>query len=153
MADRAVGDLVVPPGPGLPHGLVIPAVELHEQFSRSSGPGGQGVNTTDSRVQLSFDLDGSTALTDAQRERLRAALAGRLLDGVVTITASATRSQRQNRAAARLRLVTLLREALAPPPPRRRKTKPTKGSQSRRLAAKSRRSEIKARRGRVTDEG
>ena len=64
------GDLVVPPGPGLPQGLVIPAEELSERFSRASGPGGQGVNTTDSRVQLSFDVTTATSLTADQRARV-----------------------------------------------------------------------------------
>jgi ribosome-associated protein len=109
-------DLRVPPGPGLPQGLVIPADELVERFSRSQGPGGQGVNTTDSRVELLFDLAASTALTQTQRSRLRQALGARLVDGRVVVTASEHRSQLRNRAAARERLVALLREGLAPPP-------------------------------------
>ena len=110
MAEVA-GDLRLPPGRGLPNGLLIPADELVERFSRSSGPGGQGVNTTDSRVELSFDLAGSDALTEQQRSRALAALSGRLLDGVLTVTASEHRSQLLNRQAAR--------DRLAPDPGRR----------------------------------
>lgn len=143
-------DLRVPPGPGIPRGLVVPAAELTERFSRSSGPGGQGVNTTDSRVQLSWSPATSAALTEAQRGRVVAALASRLVDGVITIDASEHRSQRQNRQAARTRLADGIRQALAPPPPPRRETKPTKGSQRRRLAAKARRADVKSGRGRVT---
>ena len=143
-------DLRVPSGPGIPRGLVVPASELTERFSRASGPGGQGVNTTDSRVQLSWAPATSTALSEAQRARVVAALEPRLVDGVITIDASEHRSQRQNRQAARHRLAEGVRAALAPPPPPRRATKPTKGSQRRRLAAKSRRADVKSGRGRVT---
>ena len=129
-------DLAVPPGPGLPQGLVLPAVELVERFSRSAGPGGQSVNTTDSRVELVFDVASSTALSDPQRRRALARLAGQLVDGTVVMVASEHRSQHRNRVAARERLADLLCGALAPPPPARRPTKPTKGSQRRRLKAK-----------------
>lgn len=145
-------DLVVPPGPGLRQGLVVPAAELEERFTRASGPGGQGVNTTDSRVQLSWDVAATTALTDRQRERVLARLSSRLVDTVLTVDAAEHRSQRRNRAAARERLAALLREALAPPPPPRRATKRTRGSQRRRLAAKRRRSELKATRSRPRDD-
>lgn len=144
------GDLRVPPGPGVPRGLVVPATDLTERFSRSSGPGGQGVNTTDSRVQLSLDLATTTALTDRQRDRVLRRLADRLVGTVITVDASEHRSQRRNRAAARERLAALLRGALAPPPPPRRPTRPTRGSQRRRLEAKRRRAEIKAHRSRPT---
>ncbi|MDR4534655.1 alternative ribosome rescue aminoacyl-tRNA hydrolase ArfB [Glutamicibacter sp. PS] len=136
-------DLLVPPGPGAPKGLRIPAAELSEQFSRASGPGGQGVNTTDSRVQLSLDLANTTALDEEQRLRALKELASKLSGTVLSIDASEFRSQRQNRAAARERLAGLLREALAPPIPRR-PTRPTKGSQRRRIEAKRRRSETKS---------
>lgn len=136
-------DLLVPPGPGAPKGLRIPAAELSEQFSRASGPGGQGVNTTDSRVQLSLDLASTTALNDEQRSRALKELASKLSGTVLSIDASEFRSQRQNRAAARERLAGLLREALVPPIPRR-PTRPTKGSQRRRIEAKRRRSETKS---------
>lgn len=137
-----VDDLHVPPGPGAPQGLTVPAAELAEQFSRASGPGGQGVNTTDSRVQLSLDLATTTALDDAQRSRALAHLASRLVGTVLTVDASEQRSQRQNRAAARARLAALLREAVVPPVPRR-PTRRTQGSHRRRLQAKRERAQVK----------
>lgn len=133
----------MPPGPGLPRGVTIPARELVEQFSHASGPGGQGVNTADSRVQLTFNLATSTALTEAQRARALENLAPRLTGTSLTISAAEHRSQLRNRATARLRLAALLREALAPPRAPRRRTRPTRGSQLRRLAAKRSRAETK----------
>lgn len=127
--------------------FVIPAAELSERFSRSSGPGGQGVNTTDSRVELSFDVARSAVIPESLRERIVARLAGRLVDGVITIAASEQRSQLQNRDAARERLADLLLKASAPPPAKRRPTKPSRGSKERRLAAKKRRSDVKRGRG------
>ena len=138
-------DLRIPAGPGCPRGLVVPAGELVERFSHASGPGGQGVNTADSRVQLSLDLATTTALNDKQRERALRELEDRLSGSVLTITAAEHRSQRRNRAAARERLAEVLRSALIPPVPRRA-TKPTRASKLRRLDVKKRRSEIKARR-------
>lgn len=126
--------------------LIIPAAELSERFSRSSGPGGQGVNTTDSRVELSFDLARSPTVPDQFKQRALRHLANRIVDGVITIAASQHRSQLANRQAARDRLAALLREATAPPGPRRRPTRPTRGSQQRRLAGKKRRSEVKKQR-------
>lgn len=123
--------------------LVVPAGELAWRFSRSSGPGGQGVNTTDSRVELSFDVASSAALSPPQRERLLGRLGSRLVDGVLTVTAEEHRSQLRNREAALARMGQVLREALAPPPPPRRATRPTRGSQQRRLDAKARRGETK----------
>ena len=137
----------MPAGPGLPDGLVIPGGELVERFSRSPGPGGQSVNTTDSRVELEYDVGASTALTDTQRTRLLA----RLPDPTVRIVASEHRSQHRNRVAARERLADLLRASLAPPPPQRRPTKPTRGSKQRRLDAKKQRGATKSLRGRVRD--
>ena len=151
--DAADLDLVVPPGPGLRHGLVVPAAELEERFTRASGPGGQGVNTTDSRVELWWDPATSTALTPAQRERALTGLTAYLVGDRVRVVAAEHRSQRRNRKAARERLAALLREALAPPAPARRATKPTRGSQRRRLDAKKRRSEIKTGRSRPRPEG
>jgi ribosome-associated protein len=141
-------DLQIPSGPGLPDGLVVPAAELVERFSKSPGPGGQSVNTTDSRVELELDLAASTALTDTQRARaLR-----RWPEGRISIAASEHRSQHRNRVAARERLAEMLREALAPPPPPRRPTRPTRGSKERRLRAKKERAGTKALRGRVRDQ-
>ncbi|MBW8172026.1 aminoacyl-tRNA hydrolase [Ornithinimicrobium sp. Arc0846-15] len=140
-------DLQVTPGPGAPRGLRIPASELVEQFSRSSGPGGQSVNTADSRVQLSLDLGATSALNDVQRARALDQLSGRLTGTVLTIAASEHRSQRKNRVAARERLSTLLRDAMKPAI-QRHPTHPTIGSKRRRLDAKQRRSEIKRHRGR-----
>lgn len=135
----------MPPGPGAPRGLTVPAGELLEQFSHASGPGGQGVNTTDSRVQLSLDLATTTALSDVQRERALDRLAGKLTGTVLTISAAEHRSQRRNRTAARQRLATLLREALVPAIARKL-TRPTRGSQRRRIEAKRQRAETKRRR-------
>jgi ribosome-associated protein len=119
--------------------LVVPASELRERFSRSSGPGGQGVNTTDSRVELSFDVARSPSIPPQLRHRMLCRLRGRLVDGVLVVAASEHRAQLQNRAAARERMARLLREAAAAPAPVRRPTKPTRGSQERRIAAKKRR--------------
>jgi ribosome-associated protein len=145
-------DLAVSPGPGLQTGLVIPAAELVERFSRSSGPGGQSVNTADSRVELEYDVAGSTALSPTQRTRALANLGPRLVDGKLVVDASEHRSQHRNRVAARERLADLLRSALAPPPPPRRPTRPTRRARQRRLDAKRQRGETKAMRGRVRDE-
>ncbi len=144
-------DLVVQPGPGIPRGLVIAGGELAETFSRSGGPGGQGVNTTDSRVQLSLDLATVPGLTDRQRERVLANLADRLVGTVLVVDASEQRHQRRNRTLARERMAELLRTALAPPPPARRATRPTRGSVQRRLTAKKQRGQTKSLRGRVND--
>lgn len=145
-------DLQLPPGPGLPDGLVVPASELVERFSRSSGPGGQSVNTTDTRVELEYDVRGSQALTGPQRERALAHLRSRLAGGRLVVVAVEHRSQHRNRVAARDRMTQLLREALAPPPPPRRATRPTRGSQRRRLETKKQRGQVKSLRGRVRDE-
>ena len=127
--------------------LVIGAAELGWRFSRSSGPGGQNVNTTDSRVELMFDLAATTALPPLLQARALRRLEGRLVEGCVVIAASEHRSQWQNRVAAQRRLVELLQEAIKPPPPPRRATKPTRGSKERRLAAKKLRGAIKGQRG------
>ncbi|OOC04127.1 aminoacyl-tRNA hydrolase [Amycolatopsis azurea DSM 43854] len=133
--------------------FVIPGAELSERFSRSSGPGGQGVNTTDSRVELSFDVAGSASVPEHLRARMLDRLSSRLVEGVVTIAASEHRSQLMNREAARARLVMLLLDASAPPAAKRRPTKPSRGSKERRLASKKRRGEVKkSRRGRFSDE-
>jgi ribosome-associated protein len=128
-------------------GVLIPAAALTWRFSRSSGPGGQNVNTTDSRVELVFDLAASEALPPALQARALQRLEGKLVEGCVVIAASEHRSQWQNRVAAQRRLVELLLEAIKPPPPPRRATRPTRGSVQRRLAAKKQRGAIKGRRG------
>ncbi len=149
--EPSVPDLRVPPGPGLPDGLTVPAAELVERFSRSPGPGGQSVNTTDSRVQLEWDLESSTALTQTQQRRAWHRLESRLIGGRIVVVASEHRSQHRNRVAAGERLAQLIREALAPPPPPRRATKPSRSAQRRRLDGKTRRGQTKALRGRVRD--
>nr|WP_269203935.1 alternative ribosome rescue aminoacyl-tRNA hydrolase ArfB [Motilibacter peucedani] len=121
----------------------IPPGELAWRFSRSSGPGGQGVNTTDSRVELSFDVARSPSLPPHLRARALERLADRLVDGVLTLSASEHRSQLRNRDAAQQRLASLLRDALAPPAAPRRPTRPTLGSQRRRVEAKKQRGETK----------
>lgn len=141
-------DLEVPPGPGLPSGATIPAGELTERFSRSPGPGGQSVNTSDTRVELLFDPAASASFTEPQLRRILKVLP----PGPVSVTASEHRSQLRNRAAARERLVAILREAVAPPPPPRRPTKPSRASQRQRVEAKKQRGQTKNLRGRVTDE-
>jgi ribosome-associated protein len=138
-----VTDLVIRPARGLPDGLVIPDAELVERFSRSSGPGGQSVNTTDSRVELSWDVAGSPALDERQRQRLADGLAARLVDGVLTIAASEHRSQLQNRTAARVRLQHLVAAALEPPSPPRRASRPSRAAKARRVEDKRRRGELK----------
>ncbi len=123
--------------------VVIPAHELRWRFSRSSGPGGQSVNTTDSRVELSWDLGASQALSPVYRRRALERLAGRLVDGVITIDASEHRSQLRNRLAAEARLVALVAEAVAPPPRQRRPTRPSRAATERRITEKKRRGDIK----------
>jgi len=125
-------------------GVSVPESELTWRFSRSSGPGGQSVNTTDSRVELLLDIARSPVLPEVLRQRLLVRLAHRLVDGVLTVTASEYRSQHRNREAARARLVELLTEASAPAPPSRRATRPSRGARERRLAGKAHRSRTKA---------
>src|ERR1700678_2690151 len=123
--------------------LLIPGSELHERFSRSSGPGGQSVNTADSRVELSFDVERSPALPEWARARAAERLAGRLSAGVLTVAASEQRSQLANRQAARARLAALLRDAVAPPQRPRIPTRATRASVERRLQAKRRQEKLK----------
>lgn len=131
--------------------LVLPERELHWRFSRASGPGGQGVNTTDSRVELSFDLARSPSVPEPLRERALSRLAARLVDGVLTVVASEQRSQLRNRETARERLTEILRTATAADPPKRRATRPSAGAKRRRLDAKTRRGAVKRLRGRPED--
>lgn len=125
---------------------VIPDADLTWRFSRSSGPGGQNVNTTDTRVQLTFDLAGSDAFPDRLKQRMLTRL-----DARVVVVAAEHRSQLRNRRAAEDRLVQLLEGAMRPPPRPRVPTKPSKGSQQRRIHQKKRRGETKRLRGRPED--
>jgi len=122
--------------------VTILGEELTERFSRSSGPGGQGVNTTDSRVELVWDLGGS-ALPAELLDRLRRRLGSRLAGDTLAVTASERRSQLRNREAARDRLAGLVARALEPPPPPRRATRPSRGATERRIESKKRRSATK----------
>lgn len=128
-------------------GYDLPDEALSWRFSRSSGPGGQGVNTTDSRVELSLDLARADGLPERLRERALDRLAGRLVDGVLTVVASEHRSQWRNRQAALKRMSAVLHDATAPPPAQRRPTRPSRAAQDRRLEAKRNRSRIKRMRG------
>ena len=135
--------------------LTIPAGELRWRFSRSSGPGGQGVNTADSRAELSWSPSGSAAagaLSEHLQLRLADRLASELVNGSIVIAASEYRAQLRNREAARNRLAAILRAALAPPPPPRRPTRRTRGSNERRLGGKKARSLLKASRSRPAGE-
>ncbi|WP_421014234.1 alternative ribosome rescue aminoacyl-tRNA hydrolase ArfB [Glutamicibacter creatinolyticus] len=130
--------------------LSIPAVELEWRFSRASGPGGQHVNTSSTRVELSWNIAASHVLSPGQRERLLERLSSRLTDGSITVSAAEQRSQLLNRRSAQEKLGQIIAAALAPDPPKRRATKPTKGSQRRRLETKAQRSQTKAQRRRPT---
>jgi ribosome-associated protein len=145
MADDPNDDLRVSPS------VTIPASELEWRFSRSGGAGGQHVNTTDSRVELSWDVEGSLALTEAQRSRAQRALSGATVEGVITIAVSERRSQLRNREIARDRLAQLVADAIAPPPPPRRPTKPSKAAKQRRVDSKKRRGQTKQLRQRPSD--
>lgn len=123
--------------------VTIPESELSWRFSRSSGPGGQGVNTADSRAELVWDAARSAVLSPSQRERLLERLSGRLVDGVLTVAASEHRAQLRNREAARDRLAALVADALLPPGPSRRPTRPSRGAKERRLSEKKRRTDVK----------
>ncbi|MEU3820375.1 MULTISPECIES: alternative ribosome rescue aminoacyl-tRNA hydrolase ArfB [unclassified Streptomyces] len=131
-------------GPHVIRGSVsLPESELVWRFSRSSGPGGQHVNTSDSQVELRFDLARTESLPPVWKERALERLAGRLIGGVLVVRASEHRSQWRNREAAAVRLASLLAEATAPPPRPRRPTKIPRGINERRLREKKQRSETK----------
>ncbi|MFE5871141.1 alternative ribosome rescue aminoacyl-tRNA hydrolase ArfB [Streptomyces roseifaciens] len=131
-------------GPYVIRGSVsLPEAELQWRFSRSSGPGGQHVNTSDSQVELRFDLARTEALPEVWKERALAKLASRLVGGVVVVRASEHRSQWRNRETAAVRLASLLAEASAPPPRPRRATKIPRGINERRLRQKKQRAETK----------
>ncbi len=140
------------PGPLRVRSVVLPDSDVSWRFSRSSGPGGQSVNTSDSRVELLFDVAASTGLTPPMRERALDRLANRLVDGVLVVAASEHRSQLRNREAAEARLVEILTEATAAPPRTRRPTRPSRGAVQRRLDDKQRRAEVKRLRGRSSDD-
>lgn len=123
--------------------IAIPPAELEWRFSRSSGPGGQHVNTSSTAAELRFDLARTQALPPALKERALQRLAGRLVDGVLIVRAEESRSQWRNREGAKEKLRATLLEAIAPPPRPRRPTKPSRGAKERRLKAKKQRSQIK----------
>jgi ribosome-associated protein len=122
--------------------ISLPESEMTWRFSRSSGAGGQHVNTTDTRVELSWSLTDTTALTADQKALAAQRLRSRLVDGTITVVSSRYRSQHRNREAARVRLEELVSHAVVPPKPRRA-TRPTRASVERRLDAKKRRSDVK----------
>lgn len=140
------GDLLVGAG------IVIPAHELHWRFSRSSGPGGQSVNTTDSRVQVTLDVAASPSIPEPARQRALRRLEGRLVDGCLTVSLSESRSQWQNRRLALIRMAEILDSATAPSARPRRATGPTRASRERRLAGKRIRSETKRLRQSTSDD-
>jgi ribosome-associated protein len=123
--------------------VVVPEAELSWRFSRSSGPGGQGVNTTDSRVELSLDVAATSALSPLLRERAMTRLADRLVEGVLTVSASEQRSQWQNRLSAEQKLTDVLSAAIAPPPRPRVATRPSASARRRRVEDKKHRGNIK----------
>jgi ribosome-associated protein len=124
------------------HRFPLPDDELSWRFSRSSGPGGQHVNTTDTRVELTWPLAKSAALSNAERELAMKRLKHRMVDGTLTVVSSQYRSQHRNREAARVRLEELVADALTPEKPRRA-TAPSRASVERRLQSKRRRGELK----------
>ena len=134
-------------------GVAIGEDELRESFLRASGPGGQNVNKLETAVQLRFDARNSPGLPEPVRARLLRMAGHRATRaGEVVITAQRLRTRERNRQDAMERLLALIREAAAPPPPKRRATRPTLGSQVRRLEGKARRAGVKRLRGRPEGE-
>ncbi|HUT33981.1 MAG TPA: alternative ribosome rescue aminoacyl-tRNA hydrolase ArfB [Planctomycetota bacterium] len=133
-------------------GVEIPLGELRFRFTRSSGPGGQHVNKAATQVELTFDVAGSPSLSAGQKQRMVSRLGAYVSrEGVLRLACQSSRSQKQNRAEAVERFAALVRGALHEPKPRRR-TRPTRGSAERRLAAKRRRSELKRGRRRAAED-
>ncbi|MFC9856829.1 MULTISPECIES: alternative ribosome rescue aminoacyl-tRNA hydrolase ArfB [unclassified Streptomyces] len=131
-------------GPYVIRGSVsLPEAELMWRFSRSSGPGGQHVNTSDSQVELRFDVAATESLPEVWKARALERLAGRLVNGVVAVRASEHRSQWRNRETAAVRLAALLAEATASPPKARRKSRIPRGINERRLREKKQRGDTK----------
>jgi ribosome-associated protein len=126
--------------------VAVPRSELAWRFSRSSGPGGQSVNTADSRAELRFNLAATASLPEHLKNRALSRLGPRLVDGFLVVTASEHRSQLQNRRAAEARLIALLADGVAPPARTRRPTRPSRGAVQARLDAKRRRSQTKRQR-------
>jgi len=131
--------------------VTIPASELQYTASRSSGPGGQHVNKTDSRIQVRWNIPATSALSDFLKRRVMNVLSTRLTDdGDLLLASDSHRSQRRNKEDVTQRLAALVREALVPPKPRR-KTKPTRASRQKRLDDKKKRSDVKRQRGKKYD--
>ena len=126
--------------------MVIPAAELQWRFSRASGPGGQGVNTTDSRVELVWDLDASSVLGPFRKVLLKERLGSKIANGCLRVVVAEERSQWQNRQKALHRMAELLREGLQPPPRSRKATRPGRGAVKRRLDTKKKRGDLKRQR-------
>jgi ribosome-associated protein len=122
----------------------VPEEELEVQFARSGGPGGQHANTSSTKVELRFDVDGSRALSEGQKARIRSRLGNRITkDGVLVLQSSEYRSQTRNREAVLARFANLLGDALRPTK-QRKKTRPSRASKERRLEAKRRTGQKKA---------
>lgn len=128
----------------LGRGTVIPSHEITLRFARAGGPGGQNVNKRDTKVDVLLDITASESLSAEQKRRVRRELKTRIdSSGVLRVSASAQRTQAQNRERALDRMEELLKEAIAPPPPPRRKTRPSRAAKERRIQDKKRRGEIK----------
>ena len=130
--------------------LVIPSNELHWRFSRSSGSGGQNINKTDTRVNLSFNIEKSKALTSYQKHQITKQLSDQIVNATITVITQEQRTQYKNRKLALMRLGILLKKALEPPPKARKATKPTKSSQRRRVNSKKKHGKKKLSRGKKT---
>lgn len=131
--------------------ITIPASELQWSFSKSSAPGGQGVNTTDSRVRLGWNPSTSSALPDDLKQRALSRLKCDR-DGLIHVVAESERSQFQNRLAAIERMAEIIQSAIAPPPPPRRKTRPTRAAREERITSKRRLGILKRNRQRPSSE-